>query len=274
MVSSFFVKQGQGDFIAFRGQGSYPNRVDAIFQFSSKTLTTSEAGSDFTVTSSQVQDYGNGWYRLSIVYNTDTAATLASLLSPRATSGQVDATDTYTTAFAYVWGVQFEEGGFLSSYIETGSAATTRLADICKDGGNSTLFDIIEGSFFIDVKSFLPINTIREININNGTTVSRIFIRFQDNNQSLRFFSSGGLDRYETVDITKRIKALVTFKLNEVNIYINGILKFTDTSFTVPTGLNTLDLGNDSFKFQGKVYDIRVYDKVQTGQQAKQLTTI
>ena len=274
VVSSFFVKQGQGDFIAFRGQGSYPNRVDAIFQFSTKTLTTSEAGSDFTVTSSQVQDYGNGWYRLSIVYNTDTAATLASLLSPRATSGQVDATDTYTTAFAYVWGVQFEEGSFLSSYIETGSAATTRLADICKDGGNSTLFDIIEGSFFIDVKSFLPINTIREININNGTTVSRIFIRFQDNNQSLRFFSSGGLDRYETVDMTKRIKALVTFKLNEVNIYINGILKFTDTSFTVPTGLNTLDLGNDSFKFQGKVYDIRVYDKVLTGQQAKQLTTI
>ena len=99
-------------------------------------------------------------------------------------------------------------------------------------------------------------------------------IRFQDNNQSLRCFSSGGLDRYETVDMTKRIKALVTFKLNEVKIYINGILKFTDTSFTVPTGLNTLDLGNDSFKFQGKVYDIRVYDKVLTGQQAKQLTTI
>ena len=130
-VSSFFVKQGQGDFISFRAQGSYPNRADAIFQFSTKTLTTSVAGSNFSVTSSQVQDYGNGWYRLSIVYNTDTAATLASLLSPRATSGQVDATDTSTTAFAYVWGVQFEEGSTLSSYIETGSAATTRLADVC-----------------------------------------------------------------------------------------------------------------------------------------------
>ena len=130
-VSSVFVKQGQGDFIAFRAQGSYPNRADAIFQFSNETLTTSVAGSNFSVTSSQVQDYGNGWYRLSIVYNTDTAATLASLLSPRATSGPVDATDTSTTAFAYVWGVQFEEGSTLSSYIETGSAATTRLADVC-----------------------------------------------------------------------------------------------------------------------------------------------
>ena len=130
-VSSFFVKQGQGDFISFRAQGSYPNRADAIFQFSTKTLTTSVAGSNFSITSSQVQDYGNGWYRLSIVYNTDTSATIQSILSPRATSGQVDATDTSTTAFAYVWGVQFEEGSTLSSYIETGSAAITRLADVC-----------------------------------------------------------------------------------------------------------------------------------------------
>ena len=130
-VSSFFVKQGQGDFIAFRAQGSYPNRADAIFQFSTKTLTTSVAGSNFSVTSSQVQDYGNGWFRLSIVYNTDAAANIQSILSPRATSGQIDATDTSTTAFAYVWGVQFEEGSTLSSYIETGSAATTRLADVC-----------------------------------------------------------------------------------------------------------------------------------------------
>ena len=129
-VSSFFVKQGQGDFIAFRAQGSYPNRADAIFQFSTKTLTTSVAGSNFSVTSSQVQDYGNGWYRLSIVYNTDAAATLASLLSPRATSGQVDATDTSTTAFAYVWGVQFEEGSTLSSYIPT-TTTQTRFADVC-----------------------------------------------------------------------------------------------------------------------------------------------
>jgi len=131
VVSSVFVKQGQGDFIAFRAQGQYPNRVDAIFQFSTKTLTTSLGGSNFSVTSSQVQDYSNGWYRLSIVYNTDTRATLTTLLSPRATSGQIDATDTSTTAFAYVWGVQFEEGSTLSSYIETVSAATTRLSDVC-----------------------------------------------------------------------------------------------------------------------------------------------
>ena len=274
-VSSYFVKQGQGDFIAFRGQGSYPNRVDAIFQFSTKTLTTSVAGSNFSVTSSQVQDYGNGWYRLSVVYNTDAAANIQSILSPRATSGQIDATDTSTSSFAYVWGVQFEEGSCLSSYIETGSAATTRLADICKDGGNSTLFDIIEGSFFIDV---LPYNSglVSTISLSNNSTSQRILIQFQSNGTQVRLFSSGGVSNYQTITFNQRNKILVTFKLNEYKFYINGALVSTDTSATVPTSLDRLNFSNSTANsdfFQGEVNDTRVYDTVLTQAEAIKLTT-
>jgi hypothetical protein len=129
--TSVFVKQGEGDFFAFRMQGTYPNRADAIFQFSNTTLTTSVAGSDFTVTSSKVENYGNGWYRLSVVYNTDAAATITTLFSPRGTSGQIDASDTSTSAFVYLWGCQVEEGASLTSYIKTGSGTATRNADVC-----------------------------------------------------------------------------------------------------------------------------------------------
>ena len=175
-----------------------------------------------------------------------------------------------------IWGLQVELGSIKSSYIPTNSSTVTRFKDICKDGGDSTLFDITEGSFFVDVNSFLPNNVLREINLSDGQLANRLIIRFQENNQNLRFFSSGGLDRYETVDMTKRIKALVTFKLNEVKIYINGILKFTDTSFTVPTGLDRVNYGNrlalTNF-FQGEVHDTRVYDKVLTQAEAIKLTT-
>jgi hypothetical protein len=129
--TSVFVKQGEGDFFSFRMQGTYPNRADAIFQFSNTTLTTSVAGSDFTVTSSKVENYGNGWYRLSVVYNTDAAATITSLFSPRGTTGQVDVSDTSTSAFVYLWGCQVEEGASLTSYIKTGSGMETRNADVC-----------------------------------------------------------------------------------------------------------------------------------------------
>ena len=129
--TSVFVKQGEGDFFAFRIQGTYPNRADAIFQFSNTTLTTSVAGADFTVTSSKVENYGNGWYRLSVVYNTDAAATITSLFSPRGTTGQIDVSDTSTSAFVYLWGCQVEEGNSLTSYIETTSVTATRNADVC-----------------------------------------------------------------------------------------------------------------------------------------------
>jgi len=129
--SSVFVKQGEGDFFAFRITGTYPNRADAIFQFSNTTLTTSVAGADFTVTSSKVENYGNGWYRISVVYNTDAAATIGSTFSPRGSSGTIDTTDTSTDAFVYLWGCQVEEGTSLTSYIETTSAQATRNADVC-----------------------------------------------------------------------------------------------------------------------------------------------
>jgi hypothetical protein len=131
VCTSVFVKQGEGDFFALRMTGTYPNRADAIFQFSNTTLTTSVAGADFTVTSSKVESYGNGWYRLSVVYNTDAAATISSTFSPRGTSGQIDVTDTSTSAFVYLWGCQVEEGASLTSYIKTESGSTTRNADVC-----------------------------------------------------------------------------------------------------------------------------------------------
>jgi len=129
--TSVFVKQGEGDFFAFRAQGSGLNQVNGIYQFSNNTLTTSADGSGFTVTSSKVENYGSGWYRLSIVYNTDTAATITTVFSPRGTTGDVDDTDTSTSAFVYLWGCQVEEGASLTSYIETTSGTATRNADVC-----------------------------------------------------------------------------------------------------------------------------------------------
>ena len=144
ITTSVFVKKGEGDFFAFRSQGSYPNRGEAIYQFSTNTLTTSVAGSNFTVVTSSVENYGNGWYRLSATFNTDTSSLIITLLSPRATTGTVDNTDTSTTAFAYVWGVQVEEGSSLSSYIKTTSSTATRNVEACSVTTPSGVTQIVE----------------------------------------------------------------------------------------------------------------------------------
>ncbi len=131
LTTSVFVKQGEGDFFAFRSQGIYADgRGEAIYQFSTNTLTVSASG-QFSVVTSSVENYGSGWYRLSATFNTDAHTQAGTFFSPRATSGQIDQTDTSTTAFVYLWGCQVEEGSSLSSYIKTTSGTATRNADVC-----------------------------------------------------------------------------------------------------------------------------------------------
>ena len=282
VCTSVFVKQGEGDFFAFRMQGTYPNRVDAIFQFSNTTLTTSVAGADFTVTSSKVQNYGSGWYRLSVVYNTDAASTITSLFSPRSTSGQIDVSDTSTSAFVYLWGCQVEEGKTLSSYIETPANSTvTRNADVCKDAGDANLFDITEGVFFVDANSFNPpYLDYNIISLSDGTTNNYITFTYELNQLRVTVYNGSiqlGVVFTSEFNFNQRNKVALTFKENDFKIYINGSLRTTTTNVVVPTGFNRFNFasqtGADRY-FEGKVYDARIYDTALTDSELKTLTTL
>ena len=282
VCTSVFVKQGEGDFFAFKMQGGFPNGINAIFQFSNTTLTTSVAGADFTVTSSKVENYGNGWYRLSVVYNTDAASTISSYFSPRATSGNIDASDTSTSAFVYLWGCQVEEGKTLSSYIETpANSAVTRNADICKDAGDANLFNITEGVFFVDANSFNPpYLDYNIISLSDGTTNNYITFTYELNQLRVTVYNGSiqlGVVFTSEFNINQRNKVALTFKENDFKIYINGSLRTTATNVVVPTGFNRFNFasqtGADRY-FEGKVYDARIYDTALTDSELKTLTTL
>ena len=274
ITTSMFVKKGEGDFFAIR-QGGYPNRGEVKYQFSTNTITTSVAGSDFTVVGSSVEDYGNGWIRLSATFNTDASSTVATLFSPRATDGTVDASDTSDSAYAYVWGVQVEEGS-LSSYIKTEASAVTRLKDECFNGGDADLFDITEGTFFVDSYVYDSGNQTT-ISLSDGSDSNKVILIFQSYGTQVRVFSSGGVDSFLNLTFDQRNKLAVTFKENEYKFFINGVLVGSDTSATVPTGIDRLNFSNrtnTANNFEGKVHDTRVYDRVLTEAEAIELTTL
>ena len=278
--TSVFVKQGDGDFFAFRAQGTYPNRMDAIFQFSNTTLTTSVSGADFTVTSSKVENYGNGWYRLSVVYNTDAAATIISLFSPRGTSGQVDSSDTSTSAFVYLWGCQVEEGSSLSSYIETQGSTTTRNADTCTNAGDATIFNDSKGVLYVEIKPLSDnvLSNQRSIQLEglNGASDNEIIIQYLNN--TLRFLLYGNsvlqLQRQETVSLSSYTKVALLYKNDAFKIYINGTERYTVSgSYTMPIGLNKINFDRSGVSnFYGKCKDLRYYDTALTDAQLTELT--
>jgi hypothetical protein len=211
---------------------------------------------------------GNEWQRIEIQGSGTSGENLYLFLGSFPNNGSDENVD------ILVWGGQLEQGTYTSSYIPTPSI-TTRLKDECLNGGDSDLFDITEGSFFVDV---LPYNAglVSTISLSNNSTSQRILIQFQSNGTQVRLFSSGGVSNYQTITFNQRNKILVTFKLNEYKFYINGALVSTDTSATVPTGLDRVNFSNSTANsdfFQGEVNDTRVYDRVLTEAEAIKLTT-
>ena len=178
----------------------------------------------------------------------------------------------------YVWGVQMEAGSYATSYIKTTGSIITRQKDICINGGDANLFNISEGTLFVDTTPFEREATDR-ITLSNNNYNNRIIIS-KVNATQLQFFvisnNSTSLIYTPNINYNSRNKIAITFKQNEFKIYLNGLLKYTDPFGNVPTGLNDLSfkgIGN-SLYWSGKIHDTRVYDRVLTQAEAIELTTL
>lgn len=263
ITMSMFVKRGNHDYIIFKAQGDY------WFNLSNLTWGGSYSNVGY-------EDYGNDWIRLY-------ATTTSSILSYFGIYLSDSSFNQYWTAtgneFVYVWGGQYETGSYPTSYIKTVGSTVTRLKDECINGGNSDLFDITEGTFFVDVTPFKASDFFR-ISLSNGTGDEEIIYLFVNNNSQVTIISeNSGVGQVSyTANITfgTRNKLAFTFKNNEFKFYVNGSLEHTDTSGAITEDLNVLHFAgnNGAFNFfQGKVHDTRVYDRVLTDAELISLTT-
>ena len=141
------------------------------------------------------------------------------------------------------------------------------------------MFDITEGTFFVDAVNFSPPYLgYNMITLSDGSSnlvrfiyeSSRIRTSVENGSSQQDYFITG-------VNDNERNKVAITFKEDEFKVYHNGVLKDTDTSGDIPTGLDRLNFASQSGTsrhFEGKVYDTRVYDRVLTEAEAITLTTI
>ena len=273
-TNSIFVKKGEGSFLAIRARGSSA-WVDLRFNFLTKQIISYTATSIFTAISSKVEEFDNGWFRIYFTYTTDGYNVLTHSYSPRFTQGDIDDTDVNNNANCYIWGSQVEEQIYGSSYIKTEDGIATRNQDFCTDGGDADLFNITEGTFFTDVTPYNSGN-VTVIGLSIGNDTQRIIFQFQSNGTQVRVFSSGGVSFYANLTFDQRNKIAVTFKENEYKFFINGALVGSDTSATVPTGMDRLNFSNsvgNGSGFEGEVHDTRVYNIVLTEAEAIKLTT-
>jgi hypothetical protein len=186
MTTSVFVKQGEGDYFALRSTGTYPNRVDAKFQFSTKTIYSYNAVGTFTAGKTKVEEYGNGWFRLQFEYTTDTATTISATFSPRSSDGVIDATNSTSTSFVYLWGCQVEQSVGASTYIKTESTAITRDFDDCVNTSTFTLGADATFYFDFEIDTYTTNGERLFSAVNAGTTK---FLRLQTYKSGINYFS-------------------------------------------------------------------------------------
>jgi hypothetical protein len=154
--SSFFIKKGNCDRVAFRLQTNYPDRYDVRFVFSTESVEYNATLGDMTNGSYNIVKYNNGWYRIELTAKTASDNTaIQPILSPRVSAGNIDSSDTSSDAFCYSWGWQTEtsgntSSGYATSYIPTSVNTVTRTVDYASGAGDANLFNDSEGTLFVE----------------------------------------------------------------------------------------------------------------------------
>ena len=117
-LSMFVKKQSSSRFI-FINAGSFMG-VSGSFNLDTQAVTGNVQ---------LFETYPNGWYRIGISATAN--ATHTSGYFVQLQQGTSDASYTGDESSVFVWGLQFEEGSTISSYIETEGSTVTRNADVC-----------------------------------------------------------------------------------------------------------------------------------------------
>ena len=244
------------------------------------------AGTGYSIASSSIQDFGNGWYKCVLVankLNTTGTNTIQFRLSQISTGGE---SNTYTgngTSGLYLWGAQVEVGSYATSYIPTTTAAVTRNADQISKTGISSLINSVEGVLYAEISAVTNDGTFKVISISDSSTsnVVRFYKTITDNQMSIRVTVAGVHQfnvLYTSPDLTTNNKMALKYKANDFAFWVNGVEVATDTSGTTFTAGTLTELafddGSGAAPFYGKCQNLIVFPSALSDTELAQLTTL
>ena len=179
---------------------------------------------------SDIEDYGNGWYRCSVQMTTGTPLSHYIGMVDSSSASRL-ATSTSTNSF-WAYGMQSEIGSYPTSYIPTYGTAAVRGVD---DMDTATLPAISGG----EVSFFLDIDGAYDPNANSTSAnfqwyfTSGHWVTWNNNTSSdhrIRVTDSGG-NEYFTLPAnrTERCKVMVLLSSTNVKVVSNGVVVASST---------------------------------------------
>ena len=278
---SLFVRRGAINPLNFCALGieNYAGGSGTIYSyFNLASGTALTAGAS-------VQNYGNGWYRLTTPPYTLAAGDLNGTLSFFMAEGNGDLSWPVSGALnltAYTWGSQFEAGSIATSYIPTTTGTGSRSADVISvTGAVSGSIGQTEGTIYVEgvitnyadaAASFITIsdNTINNrLEIRKGSPGSILFERESATQSASTSINATG-------QLNGIFKMAVAYKSGDTAFFINGFQVATTNAatFTMNT-LTHIYLGNNASGSARRLNDrIRAVALYTTRLNAAELATL
>ena len=261
---TLYAKKGTTDYIRFFLNS---NIFDVTFDLTNGTKTV-------TTGSGSIESVGNDWYRLQ--------ATGTSSLTSEVPQIQLS-NSASVNDYLYIWGSQFEEGSYATSYIPNfGTAAgVTRNQDIFTRDGIGSLINDSEGVLFVEMAALADDLTFRSISLNDGTNTNSVGIRYRTTSNRINAIIKDGNGvtfqmNFDVSDITQFNKIALKYKSGDNSLYINGTEVLTSSStFSFTSVLNdaSFNRGDGNDDFFGKVKQLQVYNTALTDAQLTSLTS-
>lgn len=224
-----------------------------------------------------IENYGNGWYRLSMVTNNAITPPTCALVNIDDGTAGAAAASTSTGSY-YVWGAQLEALPYPTSYIPTAGTTVTRAEETCNGAGSASTFNSTEGVLYCEIAALSDDGTYRIFSLSDGTTNERVYIQYTNASNTISaVVKNGGVTQanrsFVLSDETDFAKVAIKFKQNDFSLWVNGVQVGTDTSGNTPTGLSRLAFDNaSSTSFYGKTKGVYVFNEALTDDELQQLT--
>jgi hypothetical protein len=234
---SIFVKKAEFDYVQLRAGTS----VDLINNASGNDVNLNNGT---TSIANSVQDYGNGWYRVSLTFTATAATWYVGIWFWNSTSLTANGSQ---GILAY--GAQLELGSYATSYIPTTSASATRVADACFKTGISSLIGQTEGVLFAEI--IVNITGVNQnLELGDGTGDNRVTMRLTTSNTFQLVIVQGSSVVFNqsssaTFAQGQKIKIAAAYKSGAVTqLFFNGVSVLSATAGTISGNLTAIYDGN------------------------------
>ena len=181
-----------------------------------------------------------------------------------------------------LWGANAtNDQDYATSYIPTSGSTVTRNQDLCTNGGSLATINSTEGVLYAEIAALANDGTTRRLAISDGSNNNRVFIGYSTSTNSVQFLvRSGGStsvsEIFTLTDVTQFSKIAIKYKLNDCSFWVDGVKLGTDTTATMPIGLNKLLFaqGDENSPFFGKTKAVAVWKEALSDSELQSLTTI